>query len=68
MSTVFQVEKMSCNHCARAVTKAVQTVQPDAEVKIDLATGRVEVSPELPQPAVAAKAIEEAGYPARLAQ
>ena len=67
MSTVFQVEKMSCNHCARAVTKAVQSVQPNAEVKVDLASGRVEVSPDLPQPAAVAKAIEDAGYPARQA-
>lgn len=67
MSTVFQVEKMSCQHCVKAVTKAVQSVEPSAEVNIDLASGRVEISPDVAQPAAVAKAIEDAGYPAKAA-
>jgi Cu+-exporting ATPase len=66
MTTVFQVEKMTCNGCARHVTKAIQSVQSTADVKIDLASGKVEVSPSPTDPAVIAKIITEAGYPARL--
>ena len=65
MTMVFQVEKMTCNGCARHVTKAIQSVQSAAEVKIDLASGKVEVTPSPADPAVIAKVITEAGYPAR---
>lgn len=64
MSTMFQVEKMTCHNCARHVTKAVQSVQSAAQVNVDLASGKVEVSPSPSDPAVIAKAITEAGYPA----
>jgi Cu+-exporting ATPase len=53
--------------CVKHVTKAVQTVEPGAEVKVDLATGRVDVSPTPKDPAALAKAITEAGYPAQVA-
>ena len=65
MTTVFQVEKMTCSNCARRVTKAIQSVQSAAEVNIDLASGKVEVTPSPAEPAVIAKVITEAGYPAR---
>jgi Cu+-exporting ATPase len=65
MATVFQVEKMTCDHCARRVTKAIQSVQSAAQVNIDLASGKVEVTPSPVDPAVLAKIITEAGYPAR---
>lgn len=67
MATVFQVEKMSCQHCVRAVTKAVQSVEPAADVKIDLGSGRVEITPDASRPDAVAKAIEDAGYPAHAA-
>ena len=65
MTMVFQVEKMSCSKCAGRVTKAIQSVQAAAQVNIDLASGKVEVTPSPVDPAVLAKAITEAGYPAR---
>ena len=65
--TTFQVEKMSCGGCVKHVTKAVQSVAADANVAVDLATGRVDVTPA-PQDAQAViRAIAEAGYPATLA-
>ena len=66
MTTVFQVEKMSCSKCAGRVTKAIQSVQSAAQVNIDLASGKVEVEPSPVDPAAIAKTITEAGYPARL--
>ena len=65
--TTFNVKDMTCGMCVKHVTKAVQTVEPGAEVKVDLATGKVEVSPTPKDPSALAKAITEAGYPAQVA-
>lgn len=65
--TTFNVKDMTCGMCVKHVTKAVQTVEPGADVKVDLASGKVEVSPTPKDPAALAKAITEAGYPAQVA-
>ncbi len=64
MSTIFTVEQMTCNGCARHVTRAIQSIEAAAQVNVDLASGKVEVSPSPADPTVIAKAITEAGYPA----
>ncbi|WP_374594752.1 heavy-metal-associated domain-containing protein [Aquabacterium sp.] len=58
---VFQVKGMSCGHCVRAVTQAVQGRDPQARVEVDLPTGRVTVQTALSR-AAAAEAIAEEGY------
>jgi Cu+-exporting ATPase len=65
--TTFNVKDMTCGGCVRHVTKAVQSVEPGAEVKVDLATGKVEVSPTPKDPQALARAITDAGYPAQVA-
>ncbi len=65
--TTFNVKDMTCGMCVKHVTKAVQAVEPGAEVKVDLASGRVDVTPAPKDAAVLAKAITDAGYPAQLA-
>jgi len=52
---------MTCGHCERAVTQAVKTVDPQAEVRIDRATGKVDVESAQPREALA-HAIAEEGY------
>ena len=59
----FKVENMSCGHCAAAVTKAVHAADPSAQVRVDLAAGRVAVTSALP-PERLAETIRAAGYPA----
>ena len=61
MNQTFDVKGMTCGHCERAVTQAVKTLDPQAEVKIDLPSGKVEVQTTQPREAVAA-AITEEGY------
>jgi copper chaperone len=61
MNQSFQVQGMSCGHCVGAVTQAVKTLDPQAEVKIDLATGKVDVQSQQDRAAIA-QAIEEEGY------
>jgi len=58
----FEVNDMTCGHCASSITKAVKALDKDAEVRIDLATHRVEVEPALADAGQLAAAIEDAGY------
>lgn len=57
----FKVENMTCGHCVKAVTQAVQKVSPGARVDIDLSAKRVQVEGESDAAKVRA-AIEAAGY------
>ena len=62
MNQSFDVKGMTCGHCEKAVTQAVKTVDPAAEVKVDLATGKVQVQTSQPREAIA-RAIADEGYP-----
>lgn len=65
---LFHVDGMSCGHCEKAVRSAIQALQADALVQIDLTSGKVKVdAATLTSPQILA-AIEEAGYDARLEQ
>ncbi|MFM7026781.1 MAG: heavy-metal-associated domain-containing protein [Limnohabitans sp.] len=61
MKQVFDVQGMSCNHCAKAVTQAVQQLDPLAQVQVDLTGKKVEVDSAQPREAIA-KAIADEGY------
>ncbi len=61
MNQTFQVQGMTCGHCERAVTQAIQGVDPAAEVKIDRTANEVRVQTEQPREAIA-RAIAEEGY------
>ena len=58
----FNVPAMSCGHCVKAVTEAVHAVDPQAEVKVDLAGKKVDVRSNADRNAIAG-ALTEAGYP-----
>jgi len=62
----FKVEKMSCGGCVKHVTKAIQSIDAGADVKVDLANGLVDVTPDPINPQAIALAISQAGYPAQL--
>jgi len=61
MNQSFDVQGMTCGHCERAVTQAVQAVDPQAKVTIDRPAGKVEVQTTQPREAIA-RAIAEEGY------
>ncbi|AIB34583.1 MULTISPECIES: heavy-metal-associated domain-containing protein [Pseudomonas] len=63
---VFSVEGMTCGHCVRAVTQAVQSQDPAASVKVDLAAKEVGVESRLSAEQVI-QAITEEGYSVKLA-
>lgn len=58
----FEVNDMTCGHCVRAITQAVQEADPGAQVQVDLAAHRVQVEPAQADAAALQSAIAEAGY------
>ena len=61
MHQTFTVQGMTCGHCEKAVTRAIQTLDPQAEVKINRAANQVDVKSDQPHAALA-HAIAEEGY------
>jgi len=61
MNQTFQVTGMTCGHCEKAVTRAIQQIDPQAEVHIDRSHNKVEVQSQQPREALA-RAIAEEGY------
>jgi len=57
----LKVEGMSCGHCVKAVTAAIQARDPDARVVVDLEQGTVKAETLLPRHVVS-MAVEEEGY------
>ena len=64
MQEQFKVEGMTCQHCVRNVTEAVEDLDPTAKVSIDLAAGTVDVETSTARETVR-QAIADAGYAAR---
>ncbi|MEX3775339.1 heavy-metal-associated domain-containing protein [Pseudomonas sp. MYb118] len=63
---VFNVQGMSCGHCVKAITQALQAVDPAASVRVDLAAKEVGVESNLTAEQVIA-AISEEGYEVKVA-
>ena len=61
----FHSPDMTCGHCASVITKAIKSVDPVAEVKVDLTTRIVSVE-SAATPATIAKAVLDAGYTAHM--
>ena len=58
----FEVNDMTCNHCAGTITKAVQSVDHAAKVDIDLARHLVSIAPASADAGALKAAITDAGY------
>jgi copper chaperone len=63
---LFNVQGMSCGHCVKAITNAVQAKDPAASVRVDLAAKEVGVESSLSAEQVI-EVISEEGYPVELA-
>ncbi|AIZ35492.1 heavy-metal-associated domain-containing protein [Pseudomonas sp. K1(2024)] len=63
---VFNVQGMTCGHCVKAVTQAIQAVDAAAQVEVDLPGRQVKVQSESPAERIVAAIVEE-GYQAQLA-
>lgn len=63
---VFNVQGMSCGHCVRAITQAVQAKDPAASVQVDLGAKEVGIESRLSADEVISL-ISEEGYGVTLA-
>jgi copper chaperone len=61
----LNIEGMHCGGCAGSVTRAIQTVAPRAEIRIDRAARTVEADTDVDS-ALVLTAIKDAGYSATL--
>lgn len=61
MHQTFTVTGMTCGHCEKAVTRAIQDADPQAQVTIDRSQNKVAVESTQPRDTLA-KAIAEEGY------
>ncbi|MEO5807022.1 heavy-metal-associated domain-containing protein [Devosia sp.] len=57
----FQIDDMTCSHCAGTVEKAVKGVDPGAKVSIDLVTKAVRIDSARPATSFV-EAFEAVGY------
>ncbi|SDD63345.1 heavy-metal-associated domain-containing protein [Rhodococcus tukisamuensis] len=63
MQSTFAVVGMTCGHCVAAVTEEVGAIAGVTDVRVDLASGALEVTSDSPVARQAvAEAVEEAGY------
>ena len=58
----FTLPDMSCGHCVAAITNAVKSVDPQAQVNVDGNAKTATVLSTLPRDTLAA-ALTDAGYP-----
>ncbi len=62
----LDVKGMTCQGCVNAVTKIVKRKDPEADVRVDLASGRVEATTQIAADQLAA-AVSAGGYEAKVA-
>lgn len=63
MTTTYDVAGMTCGHCVASITTEVVKVEGVQLVKVDLETGRVTITSDMPvDSALVAAAVDEAGY------
>lgn len=60
----FHLDNMTCGGCARTVTNAVQSVDPDATVTADPPTRQIQVHTSASEAQIIT-ALREAGFPPR---
>lgn len=60
---IFHVPSMNCGGCVRAVSRAVQALDPQAEVEADLEVRTVKVTSKQSESALL-NALSSGGYPA----
>ena len=63
ITTAYQVQGMTCGHCATSVRTEVGAIQGVTDVQVDVATGQVTVTSEGPLDTTSVRtAVDEAGY------
>ena len=58
----YTIANMTCANCVRHVTRAVQSVAPEAHVETDLPQHRVRIETQVDESTIR-QALQHAGYP-----
>jgi copper chaperone len=61
MQQEFNVQGMTCGHCVKAVTQAVQLLDSAAAVSVELDSGKVVINSDVPRERLV-EAIRDEGY------
>jgi copper chaperone len=61
MQQEFKVQGMTCGHCVKAVTQAVQLLDNTAAVSVELDSGKVVINSDVPRERLV-EAIRDEGY------
>lgn len=56
------VDNMSCQHCVKTITKAINDIDPKAKVTVDLAQHEVDIEGGTISQEAAIQAVNEAGF------
>lgn len=56
------VDNMSCQHCVKTITKAINDIDPKAKVTIDLAKHEVDIEDGTISQEAAIQAVNQAGF------
>ncbi|MFA7669910.1 MAG: heavy-metal-associated domain-containing protein [Burkholderiaceae bacterium] len=62
----FHIENMTCGGCVRGVTKAIQSLDPKAEINADPPTRKLQVNTSASREQIEA-VLNEAGFPPKAA-
>ncbi|MBL8086669.1 MAG: heavy-metal-associated domain-containing protein [Chthonomonas sp.] len=65
MGIKLQVSGMSCQHCVRAVTVALESVEGVESAAVDLTTATANVVGTVSDPSALIRALQEEGYDAQ---
>lgn len=58
----YQVDDMTCGHCASSISKAIRAVDAGARIEVDLAAHQVRIQPTEADAEELRDAIAQAGY------
>lgn len=64
--TTYKVPDMTCGHCAGVVTETLKSLDPAAEIKVEVMKKEVSVTSKASAETILA-ALADAGYPAQAA-
>ncbi|MFF3867529.1 heavy-metal-associated domain-containing protein [Micromonospora sp. NPDC001898] len=63
ITTTYQVQGMTCGHCATSVSTEIGAIEGVSDVQVELVAGRVTVTSEGPLDTDTVRAaVDEAGY------
>lgn len=63
----LQISGMSCGHCVQAVAKALQQTPGVTGTRVDIGAATVQADLDVTTPEALARAVQDAGYEARVA-